>query len=350
MDAARWTHRRGADQGRPGTTHPPLAKAIALGIDLHEGHFFGRINQIFNTLVATALVWLCVTGFIGWYQRRPAGRVARAAEARAALSARRHRHGRDAVHRHAAARLVGARRSRSIDRSRRPLPTAIRLTAISSEAHVMRFPRSARAQSRLQSARHCCIASGRQPAAQTADTLEEVVITAQRIREQIEAEQALTPGGVTVIDGDDLYERSVTNMTDMLRYVPGVWSESGWGSDELFFSSRGSNLDATDYDKNGIKLFQDGLPVTTADGNNHNRVLDPLSARYAVIARGANALTYGASTLGGAFDFISPTARTTDPLSVYLTGGSHGLLSGRVTAGGVADAFDGLVTLEAKNV
>lgn len=181
-----------------------------------------------------------------------------------------------------------------------------------------------------------------------ADTLEEIVITAQRIKEWLQAEQAVTPGGVTVIDGEDLYQRSVTSMTDMMRYVPGVWAESGWGSDELFFSSRGSNLDATDYDKNGIKLFQDGLPVTTADGNNHNRVLDPLSARYAVIARGANALTYGASTLGGAFDFISPNARTTAPFSAYVNGGSDGLLNGRVTAGGVADALDGLVTLEGK--
>ena len=55
---------------------PPLAKAIAMGIDLHEGHWFGRINQIFNTLVVAALLWLCVTGFIGWYKRRPSGRLA----------------------------------------------------------------------------------------------------------------------------------------------------------------------------------------------------------------------------------------------------------------------------------
>lgn len=178
--------------------------------------------------------------------------------------------------------------------------------------------------------------------------LEEVVITAQRIKEQLRAEQAVTPGGVTVVDAEELYERSVTNMTDMLRYVPGVWTASGWGSDELFFSSRGSNLDATDYDKNGVKLFQDGLPVTTADGNNHNRVLDPMSARYAVIARGANALTYGASTLGGAFAFITPTARTTEPRSVYATGGSFGLASGRVTAGSAGEVLDALVTLEAK--
>lgn len=47
--------------------------------------------------------------------------------------------------------------------------------------------------------------------------------------------------------------------------------------------------------------------MTTADGNNHNRVVDPLTARYISVARGANALTCGASTLGGAIDFTSPS-------------------------------------------
>ena len=40
-------------------------------------------------------------------------------------------------------------------------------------------------------------------------TLEEVVITAPRIREALQAERALTPGGVTVVDTEQLYERSV---------------------------------------------------------------------------------------------------------------------------------------------
>ena len=55
---------------------PLIPKFVSLGVDLHEGHFFGRINQIFNTLFATALVWLSVTGFIGWYKRRPKGGLA----------------------------------------------------------------------------------------------------------------------------------------------------------------------------------------------------------------------------------------------------------------------------------
>lgn len=56
--------------------YPPLAKAVAMGVDLHEGHWFGRINQVFNTVVVVVLLWLCVTGFIGWYRRRPSGGLA----------------------------------------------------------------------------------------------------------------------------------------------------------------------------------------------------------------------------------------------------------------------------------
>jgi iron complex outermembrane recepter protein len=165
----------------------------------------------------------------------------------------------------------------------------------------------------------------------------------------LQTELAATPGGITLVDGDDLRERNVSSLADLLRYVPGVWSVSDSGSDDIFFSSRGSNLDATDYDMNGIKLLQDGLPVTTADGNNHNRVVDPLSARFATVARGANALKYGASTLGGAIDFVSPTARNSDPVDVLLNTGSHGQLLGRTTLSRVFnDRLDALLTLEGK--
>jgi iron complex outermembrane receptor protein len=177
-------------------------------------------------------------------------------------------------------------------------------------------------------------------------TMDTVIVSAQRLADEIERERALTPGSVTTVDGDESYRRSVTNLADLLRFVPGVWIESVSGSDEIFFSSRGSNLDSIAYDKNGIKLLQDGLPVTTADGNSHNRVLDPLSARYATVAHGANALTYGASTLGGAVDFTSPTARNSDSLALFASGGSHGQLNGRVSGGFVHDTFDLLATAE----
>lgn len=200
-----------------------------------------------------------------------------------------------------------------------------------------------------------CLTSCAATFAQSDDAVQLPTVTvtstlpADDVLQQLEAEQALTPGGVTLVDSDTLYQRNVSNLADLLRYVPGVWAASGSTGDTTFFSSRGSNLDATNYDGNGIKLSQDGLPVTTADGNNHNRAIDPLSARYAVIARGANALTYGASTLGGAIDFVTPTARDLDAIEVYLNGGSNGQVQGRVSAGAVVGDFDGLVTAEARH-
>ncbi|ERP89495.1 TonB-dependent receptor [Alcanivorax sp. P2S70] len=172
--------------------------------------------------------------------------------------------------------------------------------------------------------------------------------TAETTRAKLEREQALTPGGVTLVEAEDLRERSVVSLGDMLRYVPGMWTATGSTGDGTFISSRGSNLDAVAYDGNGMKLMIDGLPVTAADGNNHNSFIDPLAARYAVVARGANAMTYGASTLGGAINFITPTARTT-PNEVYLSAGSHGTVQNSVTGGAVAGDFDGLVTVEQRS-
>lgn len=159
-------------------------------------------------------------------------------------------------------------------------------------------------------------------------------------------EVQLTPGGVTLVEGDVLDERNISSMADMLRYVPGLFIVSDSGGSEIYFSSRGSNLDATDWDMNGIMLLQNGLPVTTADGNNHNRVLNPLSARYAIVARGANAMKYGASTLGGAINFISPTAYDLPDAVLSVNGGGHGQVQGRLTVRKVFDnGFDGLLSL-----
>ena len=176
----------------------------------------------------------------------------------------------------------------------------------------------------------------------------ELATAAETTRIELQREQSLTPGGVTLVEAEELQERSVVTLGDMLRYVPGMWTATGSTGDGTFISSRGSNLDAVAYDGNGMKLMIDGLPVTAADGNNHNTFIDPLAARYAVIARGANAMTYGASTLGGAINFITPTARTTDN-EAYLSVGSHGTVQNSVTGGVVAGDFDGLVTVEQRS-
>lgn len=52
---------------------PLIAKAVATGVDLHEASYFGHVGAWVNTTFALALVWLCVTGAMSWWRRKPAG-------------------------------------------------------------------------------------------------------------------------------------------------------------------------------------------------------------------------------------------------------------------------------------
>ncbi len=51
---------------------PPVARAVATGVQIHEARYFGRFGPWVNTTFALALTWLCVTGAMAWWRRRPA--------------------------------------------------------------------------------------------------------------------------------------------------------------------------------------------------------------------------------------------------------------------------------------
>ncbi len=55
--------------------NPVLAKAVSLGISLHQGELYGPLNLVVNTLAALAALFLSITGFVAWWKRRPAGRL-----------------------------------------------------------------------------------------------------------------------------------------------------------------------------------------------------------------------------------------------------------------------------------
>jgi iron complex outermembrane recepter protein len=112
----------------------------------------------------------------------------------------------------------------------------------------------------------------------TAQNIEEVEVlgdAASVQRSRLQALQMNSAGGFSIVDAQQFTTQSVSNLSDAARDLPGLWVGSGSGDDNMYLSSRGSNLDSIDYDNNGIKLLQDGLPITAADGSNHNRLFDP---------------------------------------------------------------------------
>lgn len=52
-----------------------IAKAVAMGIAIHEGKQFGLVNRIATLFLCLTIVGLTTTGVVMWWQRRPRGRL-----------------------------------------------------------------------------------------------------------------------------------------------------------------------------------------------------------------------------------------------------------------------------------
>lgn len=120
---------------------------------------------------------------------------------------------------------------------------------------------------------------------------------------------ASTAGAASVISAQSYQEGRVSTPTDALKYAPGVFVASRFGAEESRISIRGSGLQRTFHGR-GVLVMQDGVPLNLADGMYDFQAIEPLSAQYAEVYRGANAAQFGSSTLGGAINFVAPTGAT----------------------------------------
>jgi iron complex outermembrane recepter protein len=152
-----------------------------------------------------------------------------------------------------------------------------------------------------------------------------------------------TAGGVTVINMDTVREGRTSNFADSLGLATGVLAQSRFGAEETRLSIRGSGLQRTFHGR-GLKLMQDGIAVNLADGSFDFSSIDPMATDYIEVYRGANALQYGSSNLGGSINFISRTGYTAPTFEVRTEGGSYGYYRLGATAGGVQGDVDYFVS------
>ncbi|MDP4849084.1 MAG: TonB-dependent receptor, partial [Verrucomicrobiales bacterium] len=99
-----------------------------------------------------------------------------------------------------------------------------------------------------------------------------------------------------------------------------------------------------DISQRGLKLLQDGVPLNRADGGVDFQAIEPLAAQYIEVYRGANALAYGATTLGGAINFVSQTGRSAPPLQSRFEYGSFDSFRGQISSGVVSGNEDAYVS------
>jgi iron complex outermembrane receptor protein len=243
----------------------------------------------------------------------------------------------------------------------------MRRTLLASAA-VFVSPLSAEAQGERQSLPAVTVtapdvkraASARPPrsAARTARAVRQVRAPAPQTGDQgqggrgalavLSAQQALTeinntPGGVAIVPAAAYKNSTVANtIKDILDYVPGVFAQPKWG-DDTRLSIRGSGL-SRNFHLRGVQLYMDGIPINTSDGYGDFQEIDPTAYKYVEVYKGANALQFGANSLGGAINFVTATGRDPFPNGVSVDMGGFGYKRLQANAGGAVGPWDGFVT------
>ena len=121
-----------------------------------------------------------------------------------------------------------------------------------------------------------------------------------------------------------------------------VWVQPKWGEDSRI-SIRGSSL-SRNFHLRGIQLYMDGIPINTADGYGDFQEIDPTAYRYIEVYKGANALRFGANSLGGAINFVMPSGRDASLIDGRIDLGGFGLRRFQASTAGVQGPFDYFVT------
>ncbi|WP_353190292.1 TonB-dependent receptor [Pandoraea pnomenusa] len=153
-----------------------------------------------------------------------------------------------------------------------------------------------------------------------------------------------TAGAVSFIDADSYQNTYAFNLRDVLKDTPGVYVQNRYGQ-ELRVSIRGSGI-ARGYHVRGLDLLQDGIPTNSADGSGDYYQIDPLGLRSTEVYKGGNGLAYGSTTLGGALNFVTPTAYTAEaPNQFRIEGGSFGTVRASGQMSRIFGPLDALATV-----
>ena len=140
------------------------------------------------------------------------------------------------------------------------------------------------------------------------------------------------PGSTEVIDAPTQDAPVLLGLSDAFIRTPGVFAPAAAGQQTGKLSIRGSGL-ASPLGARGVALLRDGLALNQADGVVDPAQLDPFNAAYMEIYKGANALRYGAATLGGAINVVSPTGRSHPGAQLRIQAGSDHHLHTQARAG-----------------
>jgi iron complex outermembrane receptor protein len=159
------------------------------------------------------------------------------------------------------------------------------------------------------------------------------------VRQRFEA----LAGGVALVKREDWPVTANPTVSRALSGVPGVVVQDFFGgNDQPRIQIRGSGLQQNPVER-GILVLQNGLPINRADGSYIVGFANPQQAEWIEVYRGYMANRLGATVLGGALNFVSPTGSTSPGTQVMVSGGSFGQIGVSGQTGYAKDNVDALV-------
>lgn len=170
--------------------------------------------------------------------------------------------------------------------------------------------------------------------------MESIQVEGKRIEnvESVKKAFARRPGSNILIEEKEIVQSRAFNLQDVLQFAPGVRFQSRFGADEGQFQIRGTAL-RNNFHHRGINILINGIFFGDADGFSDFESIDLLAYERIEVYKGANALRYGANSIGGAINFVPRTGYNASILQTRMIAGSFGLVSGQVSSGRVTQPF-----------
>ena len=150
--------------------------------------------------------------------------------------------------------------------------------------------------------------------------LDPVTVTATRRVERVFD----VPASVDTIDAATIHDgQPQVNLSETLSRIPGVFAANRQNyAQDLQISSRGFGARAA-FGVRGVRLYQDGIPVTMPDGQGQTGSFSLLSAARIEILRGPFSALYGNAS-GGVISVFTEDPPDVPGLEVTAGGGSYG--------------------------
>src|SRR6185437_13315212 len=169
--------------------------------------------------------------------------------------------------------------------------------------------------------------------------IDPITVTATR-----HAERAFNvPASVDTIDASTIHDgQPQVNLSETLVRIPGIFAANRQNyAQDLQISSRGFGARAQ-FGVRGVRLYQDGIPVTMPDGQGQTGSFSLLSASRIEILRGPFSALYGNAS-GGVISVFTEDPPEEPGATFTVGGGSYGSFTAGAMAAGTARGVGAVV-------